>query len=136
MGLGVLSSLSSMSSGTADGTAFASEAEYHTIADAHLEEVQDILEALEDEMDDIDINYSMGVLNIDLGSTGFWVLNKQTPNRQIWWSSPISGPRRYEYSTEDKAWVSTREPEAGGKRDLRKEIAREIGEATGVVLDN
>ena len=38
----------------------------------------------------------MGVLTINLGTKGCWVINKQTPNRQIWWSSPISGPRRYE----------------------------------------
>ena len=38
-----------------------------------------------------------GVLNINLGKLGFWVLNKQSPNKQIWWSSPISGPRRYEH---------------------------------------
>ena len=24
------------------------------------------------------------------------MINKQTPNRQLWWSSPLSGPRRYE----------------------------------------
>jgi len=36
-------------------------------------------------------------LNINLGKHGFWVINKQAPNQQIWWSSPISGPRRYEH---------------------------------------
>ena len=29
--------------------------------------------------------------------TKFYVLNKQTPNKQIWLSSPISGPSRFEY---------------------------------------
>lgn len=36
-----------------------------------------------------------GVLNIIVGDRGTWVLNKQSPNRQIWWSSPI----RWVYST-------------------------------------
>jgi len=35
-----------------------------------------------------------------------WVINKQTPNRQLWWSSPISGPRRYEYTSHQ--WRHTR----------------------------
>lgn len=30
-----------------------------------------------------------GVLKIDLGDDGTWVINRQIPNRQIWWSSPI-----------------------------------------------
>lgn len=30
-----------------------------------------------------------GVLNIIIPGRGTWVLNKQTPNRQVWWSSPI-----------------------------------------------
>lgn len=33
--------------------------------------------------------FQQGVLNIVAGDRGTWVLNKQSPNRQIWWSSPI-----------------------------------------------
>jgi frataxin len=28
---------------------------------------------------------------------GTYVINKQPPNRQIWLSSPVSGPKRYDY---------------------------------------
>lgn len=28
---------------------------------------------------------------------GVYVINKQPPNKQIWLSSPISGPRRYDW---------------------------------------
>ncbi len=34
----------------------------------------------------------------------YYVLNKQTPNRQIWLSSPISGPSRFEYREDNKEW--------------------------------
>ncbi len=59
----------------------------------------------------------MGVLKIDLGSKGIYVLNKQSPNRQIWWSSPLSGPKRFEWSeahianenAKVKAWRNTRD---------------------------
>lgn len=37
-----------------------------------------------------------GVLTVRLGSLGTYVINKQTPNRQIWASSPVSGPVRYD----------------------------------------
>ena len=31
-------------------------------------------------------------------NVGTYVINKQTPNKQIWLSSPISGPKRYDLS--------------------------------------
>lgn len=33
-----------------------------------------------------------GVLNIVVSDRGTWVINKQSPNQQIWWSSPIRYP--------------------------------------------
>lgn len=41
----------------------------------------------------------------------YYVLNKQTPNKQIWLSSPISGPSRFEYQTQDKRWRHNRSNE-------------------------
>jgi len=51
-----------------------------------------------------DINYSDGVLNIEMRDQRFYVLNKQTPNIQIWLSSPITGPSRFDYGGNGK-WV-------------------------------
>lgn len=76
-----------------------SEKDYNELADATLNDIVDLLDTLDDcdgLGDNVDINYSQGVLSIKLGVAGTWVINKQTPNRQIWWSSPVSGPRRYE----------------------------------------
>lgn len=77
-----------------------SESDYHALADTCLEEILTATAEIESSIDadDIDISLEQGVLNINLGKYGFWVINKQTPNRQIWWSSPVSGPRRYEYA--------------------------------------
>jgi len=59
-------------------------------------------------LDTPDINYAAGVMTIAL-TKGTWVLNKQTPNEQIWWSSPMSGPRRYEFEKEGGTkWIWTR----------------------------
>ena len=45
-----------------------------------------------------DTTLADGVLTVKLGSHGTYVLNKQTPNKQIWLSSPVSGPYRYDVS--------------------------------------
>mmetsp|Transcript_17888 Transcript_17888/g.33640 ORF Transcript_17888/g.33640 Transcript_17888/m.33640 type:complete len:186 (+) Transcript_17888:87-644(+) len=71
--------------------------DFHHLADTELELMMDSLGVIEDTLDDVDISFSQGILNIDLGDRGCWVINKQTPNRQIWWSSPLTGPRRYDY---------------------------------------
>uniref|UniRef100_A0A7N9CVH1 Frataxin, mitochondrial n=1 Tax=Macaca fascicularis TaxID=9541 RepID=A0A7N9CVH1_MACFA len=45
-----------------------------------------------------------GVLTVKLGGDlGTYVINKQTPNKQIWLSSPSSGPKRYDWT--GKNWV-------------------------------
>ena len=38
-----------------------------------------------------------GVLTISHTDRGSWVINKQPPNKQIWLSSPESGPKRYDW---------------------------------------
>ena len=75
--------------------AILSETQFHALSDEALDAMYDLLtdnaisETVLDE--DLDVNISQGVLNIVLPSKGTWVINKQTPNRQLWWSSPLSG---------------------------------------------
>lgn len=39
-----------------------------------------------------------GVLTVKFGKPhGTYVINRQTPNKQIWLSSPKSGPKRYDF---------------------------------------
>ena len=38
-----------------------------------------------------------GVMTITVADKGTYVINKQPPNKQIWLSSPISGPKRYDW---------------------------------------
>jgi len=37
------------------------------------------------------------------GGFGTYVINRQTPNQQIWLSSPTTGPKRYDFI--DEKWV-------------------------------
>ncbi|KAL2149737.1 hypothetical protein VTH82DRAFT_8389 [Thermothelomyces myriococcoides] len=72
--------------------------EYHTLADEYLERLLTRLEELQDEREDVEVEYSAGVLNLSLGpDVGTYVINKQPPNKQIWLSSPKTGPKRYDY---------------------------------------
>lgn len=58
-----------------------------------------------------------GVLNITVPGVGTYVLNKQPPNKQIWLSSPLSGPKRYDWVVLGDAQHEKQEtrPYAGGQ---------------------
>eukprot|EP00590_Aulacoseira_subarctica_P011657 CAMPEP_0172425674 /NCGR_PEP_ID=MMETSP1064-20121228/33422_1 /TAXON_ID=202472 /ORGANISM="Aulacoseira subarctica , Strain CCAP 1002/5" /LENGTH=141 /DNA_ID=CAMNT_0013168759 /DNA_START=191 /DNA_END=616 /DNA_ORIENTATION=+ len=90
---------------------FHSEAEFHQVADHFLEDIENAIEELFLEEDEVETSLSSGVLTITLGNHGTWVINKQTPNQQIWWSSPLSGPKRFEFWTNNNhygVWAYTR----------------------------
>ncbi|EDW63064.2 frataxin homolog, mitochondrial [Drosophila virilis] len=66
------------------------------------------LDALSDYFDELtenaahitgsDVVYGDGVLSVNLGPVnGMYVINRQKPNKQIWLSSPVSGPKRFDY---------------------------------------
>lgn len=42
-----------------------------------------------------------GVLTLKFPPHGTYVLNKQPPNKQIWLSSPVSGPKRYDWVADE-----------------------------------
>ncbi|KIW06333.1 iron donor protein CyaY [Verruconis gallopava] len=71
--------------------------EYHEKADEFLDALVATLEKRQESKGDLDVEYSAGVLSIDMGEKGTYVINKQPPNKQIWLSSPISGPKRYDW---------------------------------------
>jgi frataxin len=132
--------------------------EFHERADRFLEELVERLEEQQDRTPDVEVEYSVrssshsaplsslsksnntqaGVLKVDLISKGLsYVLNKQPPNKQIWLSSPITGPKRFD-------WVAMQESmnhkEGSGTGDwvylrdgtsltdiIRKELAVDVG---------
>ncbi|XP_075750214.1 frataxin isoform X3 [Rhipicephalus microplus] len=77
------------------------EAEYEAITKDTLESLAERFDEIIEDLSDVpeaDFALSDGVLTIHLGRKyGTYVINKQTPNRQIWLSSPVSGPKRYDY---------------------------------------
>jgi frataxin len=100
---------------------------YHAAANRTLEHFQETLEAFVDEGDDdSDVDFSGDVLNFNVADRGTFVLNKQGPNKQIWLSSPISGPLRYDLDVEQLDWLSTRD-----HTPLGETLSRDISQLTG-----
>ncbi|KAL4919970.1 hypothetical protein BDW62DRAFT_199381 [Aspergillus aurantiobrunneus] len=77
-----------------------SDQHYHEYSERYLNILLTEVENLQEEGSEIEAEYSAGVLNIIVPAVGTYVLNKQPPNKQIWLSSPISGPRRYDWVLE------------------------------------
>ncbi|KAL0001799.1 hypothetical protein SO802_015580 [Lithocarpus litseifolius] len=67
------------------------EDEFHTLANSTIHHFLEKLEEYGDnvEINGFDVDYGNEVLTIKLGDLGTYVLNKQTPNRQLWLSSPV-----------------------------------------------
>lgn len=111
-----------------DYSSLLQEEEYHKLADYT---VHDLLEKLEEygdslDVDGFDIDYGNEVLTLKLGDVGTYVINKQTPNRQIWMSSPVSGPSRFDWDLQNQAWIYRRT-----KANLFKVLEDELEELLG-----
>ncbi|XP_068752571.1 frataxin, mitochondrial-like [Montipora capricornis] len=80
---------------------------YNNIADETLDAISELFEDLGEipsTPKDYDVQLSSGVLTVNLGAgRGTYVINKQSPNKQIWLSSPRSGPKRYDFT--NGAWM-------------------------------
>ena len=93
--------------------------DYVALADEALDTILEKADELADERDDVEVELSSGVLTLKTPE-GTWVLNKQVPNRQLWLSSPVSGPCRYEYV--EGTWTHTRDGSS-----LDELLERELG---------
>ncbi len=98
---------------------------YEKSANKTLEDLTEKFDQIGEELNDeishyYDVAYSSGVLTVKFGpGIGTYVLNKQTPNLQIWLSSPFSGPKRFDFAAGQ--WVYSRTGES-----LHELLAREI----------
>ncbi|CAO2585021.1 Frataxin, mitochondrial [Lemmus lemmus] len=119
-------------SGTLDSPSSLDETAYERLAEETLDSLAEFFEDLADKpytLDDYDVSFGGGVLTIKLGGDlGTYVINKQTPNKQIWLSSPSSGPKRYDWT--GKNWVYSHDGVS-----LHELLARELTEALNTKLD-
>ncbi|CCD70156.1 Frataxin, mitochondrial [Caenorhabditis elegans] len=106
-----------------------SQNEYETAADSTLERLSDYFDQIADSFpvsEQFDVSHAMGVLTVNVSkSVGTYVINKQSPNKQIWLSSPMSGPKRYDLEEEGK-WTYAHDGEQLDSllnREFRKILA-------------
>lgn len=98
-----------------------SESRFHAVAD---ELLQTVVEAVDTAIGDTaDVDLIGGVLTIDLGAKGQYVVNKHSPNRELWLSSPVSGAWHFQYDEDADAWCSTRDRDIVLTAVLERELA-------------
>jgi len=108
------------------------ENEYRGLAAATLENIDDVVTDVCDEMPGFDSTLADGVLSLHLGGDmGTFVMNIQAPNRQVWLSSPTSGPARYNFDSDTRTWRNNREPD----QMLEVLLSEELTELTGEEIE-
>lgn len=98
------------------------ETEYHIAATPALQELLEFCEDLENKFD-IEAELEEGILSVTMPDDREYVINKHTPSRQIWVSSPYSGAGYFEFN--GSKWMPKRSSAAQG-RDLKSFIKAEI----------
>ncbi|KAM9508089.1 frataxin, mitochondrial isoform 1-T1 [Guaruba guarouba] len=120
------------SAGTLNDTGSLDETTYEKLAEETLDSLADFFEDLTDKPftpEDYDVSLGSGVLTVKLGGDmGTYVINKQTPNRQIWLSSPTSGPKRYDWT--GRNWVYSHD-----RVSLHELLSKELSTALKTKLD-
>ncbi|KAM7076469.1 frataxin, mitochondrial isoform X3 [Ciconia boyciana] len=118
--------------GTLNDTSSLDETTYEKLAEETLDSLADFFEDLTDKPftpEDYDVSLGSGVLTVKLGGDmGTYVINKQTPNRQIWLSSPTSGPKRYDWT--GRNWVYSHD-----RVSLHELLSKEFSTALKTHLD-
>jgi len=102
---------------------------FHRISDEVLDLLSDEFSDICDEHEDgadFDVTFGDGVLTFSVGDTGTYVINKQTPNKQVWLSSPSSGPKRYDYNPETEQWDYSHD-----NTTLHERLSDELSEVLG-----
>ena len=103
---------------------YSSDNTFESASDETLESLCEHIEELIDsnpKLAEADICLANGVLTLSLPEPyGTYVINKQSPNKQIWLSSPKSGPIRYDL--QESKWVYKHT-----KETLHQLLEREIG---------
>ncbi len=77
--------------------------DFLTLSDRYLTYIGETLDDLGSEMPDFDCDYHSGILKFNIRDYRY-VLNRMPPNKQIWWSSPLSGPLRFDF--DGKVWFN------------------------------
>ena len=96
------------------------ESEFHGAVDAVLARIESSLEG----EDDLDVDLESGILTVTCGDGSRVIVNRQTPNREIWVAARSGG---FHFRWKDGAWRDTRSGD-----ELFASLARVIESQGGV----
>jgi len=102
--------------------AIMTESEFHRAVDEVFERVESSL-ALSD---DLDLDLEGGVLKIECPDASRLIVNRQTPNREIWLAARSGG---FHFAWREGQWSDTRSGE-----EFFAQLARLIGEQAGITV--
>lgn len=74
------------------------------------------------------MNLEDNVLTINIKGNKTYVLNIQKPTRQLWVSSPFSGPKRFEYKPGVSKWVDIHNEKISLYELINEEINKVVSE--------
>jgi frataxin len=102
--------------------AFKNDAEYKTKVSEILFELGDHLTSKYEHLGD-DMSIDVEEESLLLAAKGRqFLLSRQTPSRQIWFSSPISGSVKFDYDDVVQRWVDHKQP----TNDIKSLLERDI----------
>ena len=99
------------------------ESEFHERVDALLEAIE---VGLEDAASDIDTEINSGILTLEFANRSKVIVNRQTPNREIWVAAKSGG---FHFRFDGASWRDTRTNES-----LESLLSRVISEQSGDVI--
>jgi CyaY protein len=99
------------------------ESEFHRAVDAVLARIEASVEA----HDELDVDLEGGVLSITCPDDSRVIVNRQTPNREIWVAARSGG---FHFSAREGAWRDTRSGD-----ELFASLTRILESQAGVQLD-
>ena len=96
--------------------------DFNYLCETYLEELANKIDQ-EDNNFNLDIEYLDGILSIKiLSNNKIFVINRNSGNKKIWYSSPFSGADYFSYDQDKKQWLSD------SKVELTKKIFEELKE--------
>ena len=105
--------------------------QFNTATEQFFNIVQDRLEHDDIELNEhIDSEYTNGVLTLK-HNTSTWIINSHSVTRQLWLSSPYSGPSKYNYYVDKQCWLNERD----GVSKLSELLSNEWSEKLDVPID-
>jgi CyaY protein len=98
------------------------ESDFHRAVDAVLARIESAAEA----SDDLDVDLEAGILTIECADASRIIVNRQTPNREIWVAARSGG---FHFRFDGAAWRDTRSGE-----ELFATLARVVASQGGATL--